>query len=232
MTTARLTTFILGLAALVAPARASLTYYCTSGCANPASDFATKATVTDGLVLSSPIDFTAALSQFGTVANDEYIDPTTQVEFISFNSTGTANEPFAPISGGVLYSNAGDSIEIILPANTVGIAVNFTTTNSGGLNLCVDPTQATLSSCDSNGTFIANGGSGFAGALNDNPSPAAQPSIWLSPTSGGADIDLKNFEIATESETPDAATGLTLGAGLVLISLLHRRARSLRSRQR
>ncbi len=232
MTITRLAPFILGLAALVAPAHASLTYYCSSGCAKPASDFATEATVTDGLTLSSLIDFTGSLSQSGTVANDEYIDPFTGVEFIAFNSTGTANEPFAPVSGGVLYSNAGDSIEIILPADTVGIAVNFTTTYSGGLNLCVDPTQSTLSSCDSGGTFIANGGSGFAGALNDSPAPVPLASLWLSPTSGGADIDLKNFETAYEAPVPEAATGLTLGSGLILISLLYRRARLLASRKR
>ena len=232
MTTARLTTFILGLAAIVVPAHASLTYYCSSGCSGTTSQFTTQATVTDGLALTSLINFTGGLSQFGTVANDEYIDLTTGVEFIAFNSTGTANEPFASVTGGILYNVAGDSLEVILPADTVGIAANFTTTNSGGLNLCVDPTQATLSNCDSNGTFIANGGSGFAGALNDNPSPAPLASIWLSPTSGGADIDLKNFEIASqasEGEAPDAATGLTLGAGL--LPGRHRRSRSLGARR-
>jgi hypothetical protein len=237
MTTARLTTFILGVAALVTPARASLTYYCTNGCGNPASDFATEATVTDGLVLTSLIDFTGTLSQFGTVANDEYIDSTTGVEFIAFNSNGTANETFS-VSGGQLNTVAdnGDTIEIILPADTYGVAVNFTTTFPSGETLCMDPSTATLSSCDSGGTHIASGGSGFVGTLNDNPTPATMTTIWLNPLNdGSADTNLTSFEIATqasESEAPDAATGLTLGTGLVLISLLHRRTRSLRSRQR
>jgi hypothetical protein len=225
----------LGLSAAIVPAHASLTYYCSNGCNGTTAQFTTQATVTDSLSLSSLIDFTGTLTQFGSIANDEYIDAITDVEFIAFNSTGTTNKAFT-VSGGNLNlpTGLGYSIEVILPADTYGIGINFTTAFSNGDTQCLDPTTSAFSSCASGGTFIANGGSGFVSALNDNPTPAPFTTIWLNAQNAGsgASPNLESFEIVTQAETPEAATGLTLGAGLVLISLLHRRVRLLRSRPR
>ena len=164
MTATRLRIFILGFTAIAIPAKASLSFEASQ------STFTNQATTTDGLVVSSLFTFTGSLTQFGSVANDEYIDLTTGVEFIAFNGTGTANKAFAPISGGDLNTVAsqGDAIEVILPAGTYWLAFNFTTVFSSGDNLCVD---TTVSGC-SGGAFIAQNGSGFVGTLNDNPTPA------------------------------------------------------------
>jgi hypothetical protein len=216
MTLARLTIFILGLTAATIPARASLTYYSSQ------STFENQATVTDALTVSSLITFTGTLSEYGSVANDEYIDLTTGVEFIAFNGTGTTNKAFT-VSGGVLNTPAGDTIEIILPAGTYGVGTYFTTTDSNGETVCMDPTTSVFNSCYSGGTFIPNGGSGYVGTLNDNPTPATMTTIWLNQLTSG-NIDLTSFEIATqgESQTPDPGTWLTLGAGLILIAGLRR----------
>jgi hypothetical protein len=224
MNMTRLTIFILGLTAAVVPAGASLSYQSSQ------TTFSNQATVTDDLTLSSLITFTGVLSQFGSVANDEYVDPTTGVEFIAFNSNGTANKAFSSVSGGVLSTalNQGDTIEVILPAGVYGVAANFTTAFPSGVTLCMDPTSASFSSCDSGGTFIVDGGSGFVGTLNDNPTPAPMTTIWLNPEGGSeAGTDLQSFEIATQgdAEAPEVATMLMLGSGLIFIALLRRRTR-------
>ena len=218
MTITRLMIFILGLTA----ATFRLTYYSSQ------STFENQATVTDVLTVSSLITFTGTLSEFGSVLNDEYIDPLTGVEFIAFDSTGTTNKAFT-VSGGDLNTPSGDSIEVILPAGTYGIGAYFTTTASNGETVCMDPTPSVFSSCSSGGTFIANGGSGYVGTLNDNPTPAPMTTIWLNQLTS-SNIDLTSFEIATqgESQAPDPATWLTLGSGLILVAALRRRTRLFR----
>jgi hypothetical protein len=222
MTATRLRIFILGFTAIAIPARASLSFEASQ------STFTNQATTTDGLVVSSLFTFTGSLTQFGSVANDEYIDSTTGVEFIAFNGTGTANKAFAPISGGDLntVANQGDAIEVILPAGTYGLAFNFTTAFSSGDNLCVD---TTVSGC-SGGAFIAQNGSGFVGTLNDNPTPDMLTTIWMHPTTS-AGTNLQSFETATQTQdsAPDAGTMFTLGSGLILIALKLRRYKNSRS---
>jgi hypothetical protein len=216
--------FFLGLLTLAPSARASLTYQSSQ------ATFTNQATVTDALTVSSLITFTGSFSEFGTVNNDEYIDPLTGVEFIAFNASGTTNKAFASVSGGVLNTAAsqGDSIEVILPAGTYGLAFDFTTVFPSGETLCAD---VVVSSCASGGTFVTQNASGFIGGLNDNPTPAPVTAIWLHPINS-AGTDLIDFEIATQgsqSDTaPDPATMLTLGSGLVLLALLRRRTRLFR----
>jgi hypothetical protein len=232
MTRLRFTIFILGLTAAVVPAHASLTYYCSNGCNGTTSQFTTQATITDDLTLTSLIAFTGALSQFGSVANDEYIDSTTGVEFVSFNSTGGTNVGFASVSAGDLDVKPGDSVEVILPGLTYGIGVKFTTSTVNGETLCIDPTTSQFNSCDSGGTSVADGAPGFVGTLDDNPTLAPLTTIWLNQTTSAA-TDLQSFEIAEQpaeqsSGAPDPATMLTLGAGLIFIALLRRRPRLFR----
>jgi PEP-CTERM motif-containing protein len=229
MTRPRFTIFILGLAAAIVPARASLTYQASQ------TSFSNQATVTDGLTLTSLITFTGTLSEFGSVTNDEYIDPTTGVEFIAFNGTGTTNKSFT-VSGGDLNlpASSGDSIKVILPTGTYGFAANFTTTFSPYESLCMDVSTSTFSTCASGGTVTFANTSGFVGTLDDNPTPATFTTIWLHPqSSGSAGTDLQSFEIAElpadpSSGVPDPATMLTLGAGLIFLALLRRRPRLFR----
>jgi hypothetical protein len=212
---------ILGLGVIAGSARASITYSTTQ------ANFNNKATTNDGLTVSSPITFTGALTELGGsgVADDEYIDPTTGVEFLAFNSSGSSNVAFASVTSGVLNTQAGlgSSIEVIFPTGVdYGFAFNFTTAWSGGENLCIDP-NTTFNSCASGGTYIASGGSGFIGAINDNPTPAPLTSVWLAlSASGSAGTDLQNFEVAG---VPEGSTNLLIGSGLIGIYLLHRRRR-------
>jgi hypothetical protein len=207
--------FILGLGAVAGSARGSTTYQASQ------ISFASQAT-TDGLTLSSLITFTGTLSEVGGVANDAYLDPTTGVEFLAFNQSGSANVAFASVSGGTLNTvQLGDAIEVVLPSGVdYGFAFNFTTTYSPLETLCVDTSLP--GSCASGGTSIGPGGSGFVGAL----SAAPLVSLWLH-TGGSADTDLQSFEIGTQAAGPPAVpetrTMLLIGSGLILIHQLRRR---------
>jgi hypothetical protein len=223
MTATRLRIFILGFTAIVIPAKASLSFETSQ------SAFTNQATTIDGLVVSSLFTFTGTLTEFGSVANDEYIDGTTGVEFIAFkgngSGTGITNEPFT-LSGSNLNTrlSQGDAIEVILPAATYGLAINFT--SSVQVTYCMDLSSATFSTCDGS-AFILAGASGFLGTLSDNPTLATLTTIWLHPASSGSPaVDLQSFQIATEASVPDAATMLTLGSGLILIALQLRRRKS------
>lgn len=225
MTRPRFTIFILGLAAAMVPARASLTYQASQ------TSFSNQATVTDGLTLTSLITFTGTLSEVSGVANDEYVDPTTGVEFLAFSSNGTTHKAFASVSGGDLNlpASSGDSIEVILPVTTYGFAANFTTTFSPYESLCMDVSTSTFNTCASGGTVTLANTSGFVGTLDDNPTPSPFTTIWLHPqSSGSAGTDLQSFELGTQDPAPDPATMLTLGAGLIFLALLRRRPRLFR----
>jgi hypothetical protein len=214
---------VLGLGAMAGMARASVTYQASQ------SSFASQATTGDGLTLSSLITFTGGLTEVGGVANDAYLDPTTGVEFLAFNGSGSGHVAFASASGGILntVSGLGDAIEVVFPSGIdYGFAFNFTTTSSFE-TVCVDTSPATFGNCASNGTTITSGNSGFIGALNDNPTLAPLVSLWIHPQSGAPDTDLQSFEIGTQADAPPAVpetrTMLLIGSGLILIHQLRRR---------
>jgi hypothetical protein len=219
---------MLGLGIVAGWARGSITYQTSQ------ANFTSQATVTDGLTVSSLITFTGALTELAGsgVANDEYIDLTTGVEFLAFSSNGLTHEAFASVSGGILNTAAGqgDSIEVMFPSGVdYGFAFNFTTASSTGDNLCVDTSTATFSTCASGGTSIAQNGSGFIGALNDSPTPAPLVAVWLHPQSGSPGTDLQSFDVATQSQTsdtPEARTMVLIGSGLIVINLLRRRQKT------
>jgi len=202
---------ILGLVAAVVPARASLTFESSQ------TSFAMEAG-NDGLSLSS-------LITFGSVSGDEYIDPTTGVEFFAFNSGGSTSESFLTTSSGELETTPGlgDSIEVVFPSTVIGFAFNLTTA-SGNETLCVDLSPATFSTCANGGTPAP----GFAGVINESPL-ATLPTLWLHPLAGGsAATDVISFEVAIQSDdmsAPDVATFLSLGSGLILVACVRRRGR-------
>jgi hypothetical protein len=214
--------FMVGLGMLAGSARATITYSASQAA------FGTQATVTDGLTLSSLITFTAAnLTTINGVAcgcsDDEYIDPTTGLEFLAFNGSGTTNEAFASVTAGVLYTaaNSGDSIEVIFPTGLDdGFAFNFTTTRNTGDTLCVG---TSVGGCNGS-NFAGQFGSAFIGALNDNPTLAPLTVVWLT-TPGSADTDLQSFEVATQAPVPEGPTNLLLGSGLSALYWLYRRRR-------
>jgi len=71
-----------------------------------------------------------------------------------------------------------------------GFAFNFTT-SSTFISLCED---VVLGGCSGNAVVTTNV-SGFIGAINDIPTPAALTSLWLGPQSSGA-ITLQSLDVA------------------------------------
>lgn len=192
--------------------------------------------MTDGLTLSSLITFTAGnlTTTAGGPTNDEYLDPTTGIEFLAFDGSGTTNEAFASVASGVLntVASSGDTIEVIFPTGVdYGFAFNFTTAYSSGVDFCVDTSPGTFGACSSGGTYIGQNGAGFIGALNDYMAPPAPlTAVWLNPDPGFsimAGTDLQSFEVATQAgdDAPEGSTNLLIGSGLIGIYLLHRRRR-------
>jgi len=97
----RMAIVMTGLIAVAGSARATISYQASQ------ASFTTRAqSVADGLTVSSLMTFTGALTQIGSVANDEYIDPTTQIEFLAFNTNGTNAQPFI-LNGGTLSVTLG-----------------------------------------------------------------------------------------------------------------------------
>ena len=116
------------------PARASFSYYTSS------STFETAAT-TAGDTLSGVLDFATppGLIAFGSVANSEYIDPATGVEFIGYGGNQTTVQPLS-LSGTTLQDGpnsitSGNSLEIILPANVFALGFTLATTSAGTVGL-------------------------------------------------------------------------------------------------
>ena len=220
----RLGIFSLGLASIAIPARATISYQTTQ------TAFYNEATTIDGLTVSpSLITFSGSnLTEVAGVANDEYLDPTTGIEFLAFNSFGTTHVAFAVTSGVLTTPNSGDVIEVIFPSGIDGFAFNFTTTYTYE-TLCIDSSTGTFGSCASGGTTVVPPSSVFIGAINEGPLTTL-PSLWLHSQSGAANTDLQNFEVGAQAETPEVATMVLIGTGLVAIKFAGsmRRRRELR----
>jgi hypothetical protein len=127
-------------------------------------------------------------------------------------------------------------LEISLPANVFAVAFNITEIlNSIPITFCLE-NEASFSATncssptalDQQVTVSSSTDTEFIGAV----STTALTTLWIGPLNGSGNVDVDNFEFGTQSETPEATTGLTLGSGLIAISLLHRRKRLLRSRDR
>lgn len=208
----RVSIFALGLAAVVFPARASLTYQ------SSASTFDSQATVTDELTLSSTISFTGSLSD----SNSEYIDAADGIDFIALNGNASGSGSFT-LSDGELQAGLGDKIEIEFTSSSiVGIGFAVSSTTNSVVVSCLDTNH---SSC-SGSSNIPNGGTAFVGALNDNPLPATGlPTLFIYPQSQSDEITLDSFVLAEPESTPEVRTMLMLGAGLMMIGLLHRKRR-------
>ncbi len=205
---------MLGLVSIAGSAKATISYQGSQ------VSFSGQAG-TDGLAVSSLSTFSGALTTDGFVTGDEYLDPTTQIEFLAFNGSGSAAQSFN-LSGGTLSVTNGNTIEIVLPAGVdFGFAFNVTTPSSPFLNLCED---ITVAGCSGNAVVVPPA-SGFIGAISDIPTVTALTTIWLHPASGSPTITLQSFEVATlaSSATPDGPTMLLIGGGLIVLHLLRRR---------
>jgi hypothetical protein len=203
----------MGIVMLAGSARATISYQASQ------ASFNTKAG-TDGLVVSSLGTFTGALTTDGIAANDEYVDATTQIEFQAFNADGSNPQPFT-LTGGTLSVTPDHTIKITFPVGVdFGFAFNFTTTSTFE-TLCED---VTLAGC-SGSTLVFQNASGFLGATNDIPTPAALTVLWVH--QGNSVNTLQSFDVATQTATPDGPPMLLIGGGLIVLHLLHRRRRAI-----
>jgi hypothetical protein len=219
----KLSVFILGFAIAAVPAKATFTY------SNSTTQTAvTIEATTDGLTVSSLIDFTTALMELASTSsiNDEYVDATTGVEFLALNSTGGANDSFSPSSpagavptGGLLKGNTlGDVIEVIFPSTVYGFAFNVT--SSSFVQVCVDTSVATLANCASGGDSVNGGSSALISVFNDGGSLSPLPTLYIHPGSQSNSDALQSFEVASQAATPESASMILIGMGLVAIRAL------------
>jgi hypothetical protein len=217
---------MLGLGMMAGSARATLTYCATACAGNTQSAFNTAVS---GF---SPL---APLEGFPTLGTPEleYTDVATGVEFLGFNKSGltTGSTNCLTVSGTLSASNngsgagcntaSGEVIEIILPANIVGIELNI----SGAGTYCVDP-AATFGALDCNNfpTVTSSSDVEFVGLVSATP----LSTIWVggfnqtSPT-----VAINTFEVFSNqsSVTPEGPTNLLIGSGLIALCWLHRRRR-------
>jgi hypothetical protein len=167
-----------------------------------------------------PITFTGALINSGA----EYDDSTTLASFFAFRSDATTVDQFTKV-GTSLQTTAGlgDTVKITLPANTYAFAVNFTVPSSFG-TFCMEPTDTfnTTTNCTYTATAFSPN-STFFGIVSTTPFQT----FWVGPSSGVAPtLILNSFEVGTQAavaDTPEVATLLAIGSGLILLYLLHRR---------
>ena len=202
---------LLALAAL--PAQATTTYYCASACgANTESAFNTAmgALIFAGLTSPGTVDFTGGTSGV-TVPN---VGPT-GVDFTGFNG---ANPATLNVIGSQLqhtFTTSGVGIVISLPGAIYAFGTHVIGTTSSGRTWCFEATPLV---CDSGFIPVNNAATSFFGAISD----VAIPTLQFRSGAGSGALYLNDFTVA---ETPEGATFLLVGLGLIMLPLLKRKAR-------
>lgn len=199
-------TFLIALAAL--PAEATTVYYCSSACgANDESAFQTAlaALVASGLSSSGWVNFAGETSGL-TVTN---VGPT-HVDFSGFSGVTSLD-----IVGSQLRqigSGAGTGTLVTLSGGAVfAFGAHITGSGSGKIVFFEgSPGSANVT------LTVASGTTSFVGVISDSPLP--DPQFRLG--SGNGTLYINDFEIA---ETPETATYIISGIGLIAVSLLKRR---------
>jgi hypothetical protein len=222
---------ILGLGMLAGSARATTTY-CAACVTYPGNAPLTQsvfATAVAGLTASGLIAFPTL-----GAPEDEYTDPTTQVEFLGYNKSGTTegSANCLTVNGTLSASNngsagcntaSGEVIEIVLPSDVVALEVNISSP-SGASSYCLDPAANFGSSdCNYNLVLTPTITAAFGGLVNATPFSTA----WIGPVlSTTSTVAITSFEVFTDqAATPEGPTMLLLGSGLTALFWLHRRRR-------
>jgi hypothetical protein len=212
----RLTIFMLALAALAAPASATVTYsYCTSGCnVNGSGDYTVWQTApgSAGLTFSiTPVTFAT-----GGLSNGVFTDASGTV-ITDYN--GATIDTGAGVNGSSLLqgaNGAGTGFEITLPANTYGFAMNITSPN--GLTIATGGLGNHSAYGSPYGITIPSTGSvQFFGILSDTPIA----SLFIASTYGGK-LQINSFELGEAAPTPELSSLALIGSGLVLLAIRRR----------
>jgi len=213
----KLQVLVLTLAALTAPAYATISYTaCTSRCVDTNGTYAIWQTApgSAGLTFSmSPSTFAA-----GNLASGVYTDGSGTV-FTGYN--GASIDTLMSVSGSSLLeggNGTGTGIEILLPANTYAFAMNFTMFGSS-----FSTYYEAVGNHNVNGTNFSSNVAG-AGSTQffaiTSTTPLTQ--LFIGPNSSAGHLQFNDFEIGQVAPTPEISTVALIGSGLVLVGLLRR----------
>jgi hypothetical protein len=203
---------ILAIAALALPASASIVEYCSG--TNPSCATFSQ-TAFNSVVTGSDYAYASGtpLNFVGVLSSDTYTDSLTGVSFVDF-AGGSPSGTFTD-SGGTLSSPLGDfTIAITIPATYLAIVLNVNV----GAGLCGNY-------CTENQT------TGFVAFIN-NDSPTVPWTINISPAGSAHFTEIVSFDVAgagtTDTgggETPEVATFILIGAGLISMRWMRRAQR-------
>lgn len=228
MRTLRFVLVTLGFVLVTIPASATITYtFCTGGC----SDNTGTKSYTDwqaapgasGLVFGTLTSFVSG----GLAGTGIYTDSTTGIIFTNY-STGGSVDAGTQVKNTALVQGfsfgSGTGFEITLPANTYAFAMfgsDCSTAACSGISFNLATVGlGTHSSYGTNYglTIPSSGPAQFFGIVSDTPIA----SIFFA--SGGSNLlSLNSFEIGQAAPTPEAATSLMIGGGLIALYLCRRR---------
>jgi hypothetical protein len=179
---------------------------------NAATEFANATT---GLFFPDPLtSFTASGLMPG---NLEYADQNTATDFFGFQSNGTTPDTLS-VNGTKLQTviGTGDVIGIVMPANTYAFAANISVL-SGAAVYCIEPESTFNHSTNCDATVGLSTSPAFIGVYS-NTTPLT--TIWIGPFSSSTTLQIDNFEIG--EGTPEVATLLMIGSGLIFFRFLRR----------
>lgn len=222
MTYPRLLTSVLALAAAVVPASAS-TVYCSTFCGGNNQTAFINAT-TSLFFPNAPITFSSG----GLVPPDldQYIDSPSNVNFFDFRN-GSLDNVFGFTSvGTALRVIAGDLIKITLPANVLAFAVDFVQ-SSATATFCIEAQSTFDSNACQPDSFFPGTSAQFLGLVSTTPIS----NVWIGPITQAGSTQLNDFELGIGQiqppppATPEVATFLMIGSGLISLGVLRRKAR-------
>ena len=205
------------LMAAVIPASASTVTYCNGfGCDQLAAAFSGATgslNFGSGFLTFSPGNLTGSAL--------EYDDPT-GTSFFGFLNTSTTD--IMSVTGGSLQLGTnGDLVEITLPANVYAFAANIHV-NAGTGNYCLEPSSTFNTSSNCNATISLSTTSAFFGVVSTSPIPT----IWIGPSGPASKLVVDSFEEGTQAAaTPDPATLVLIGSGLISLGWLRRRQKAI-----
>jgi|SRR5579872_1199149 len=201
--------FLANTILLVAPAKATTTYYTGS------SGETSFNTAVGSLTLMDP-----ALMFSGTPGSTGLQDASgTGIDFLGFDSY-TFNTPstFTISSGKLNGAGITEVVTVDLPASGVfAFGIHITETSGSG-NWCIDVTK---SGCGNNVFSSGPSITQFFGFVSDS---AVTAPLYIHPLTGSPTPVLTNFE-AFSDPVPEPRTMLLVGLGLVILPLLPKKTR-------
>jgi hypothetical protein len=161
----------------------------------------------------SPTTFAA-----GNLVGGVYTDGSGTV-FTGFN--GASIDTLMSVSGSSLLEGAngvGTGIEILLPANTFALALNFTMTGSSFSTYYEAVGDHNVSGTNYSVNVIGAGSNEFFAITSTTPIS----SLFIGPNSSAGHLQINDFEIGQTAAVPEVSTIVLIGSGLVLLGLVRR----------